>query len=68
VVEWWPEAILETVTAAEKHQDIGLTDASLLVLAARFETIRLATLDERHFRAVPPLTGEAAFTLLPADA
>jgi predicted nucleic acid-binding protein len=67
VVEWWPEAVMETVTAARQYQDIGLADASLLALAARLETVRLATLDERHFRAVRPLTGEAAFVLLPAD-
>jgi predicted nucleic acid-binding protein len=37
-------------------------------VAARMETTRIATLDELHFRVIPPLTGEAAFTLLPADA
>ena len=67
-VEWWPEAVIETVEAARDNSDIGLADASLLALAARLETTRIATLDERHFRAVRPLTGEAAFTLLPADA
>jgi hypothetical protein len=40
----------------------------LLALAARLETTRIATLDERHFRVIRPLTGEAAFTLLPTDA
>lgn len=45
---------------------IGLTDASLVVLADRYQTTRLLTLDERHFRVVAPLRGEA-FTLLPAD-
>ncbi len=68
LVEWWPEAIIETVNAAKEQRVIGLADASLLVLAARLESTRIATLDERHFRAVRPLTGEAAFTLLPADA
>lgn len=46
---------------------IGIADASLVVIAARFETTRLLTFDERHFRAVAPLWGAAAFTLLPAD-
>ena len=46
---------------------IGLTDASLVVLAARARTRALFTLDERHFRAVRPLT-RGAFQLLPADA
>lgn len=68
VVEWWPEAVKETVAAARQHRDIGLADASLISLAARLGTTRVATLDERHFRAVRPLTGEAAFALLPTDA
>jgi uncharacterized protein len=46
---------------------IGLTNASVAVLAARHRTTRLLTLDERDFRAVRPLYG-SAFTLLPADA
>jgi hypothetical protein len=46
---------------------IGLTDASIVVLADRFQTTRLLTLDERHFRTVRPLRAEA-FTILPADA
>jgi hypothetical protein len=56
---------LERRAAAE-----GITKAELVrrVLAARLQTTRVATLDERHFRALGPLTGEAAFTLLPADA
>jgi hypothetical protein len=36
-------------------------------LAERLDTIIIATLDERHFRAVRPLTTETAFRLLPAD-
>jgi predicted nucleic acid-binding protein len=67
LVEWWPEAVRETVEAARKNPGTGLADASLLALAARLGTARIATLDERHFRVVFPLTGEAAFTLLPAD-
>ena len=70
LVEWWQEALFEMVEAARRHQPLGLglTDASLLVLAARLKTTRIATLDERHFRIVKPLTGQAAFVLLPADA
>lgn len=67
-VEWWPEAVTEIVEAADRRRDIGLADASLISLAARLGTTNIATLDERHFRTVGPLTGEAAFTLLPADA
>ena len=68
LVEWWPEAVLETVTVARRYRDMGLADASLLPLAARLGTTRVATLDERHFRVARPLTGESAFALLPADA
>ncbi len=46
---------------------VGLADASLVVVAARFQTTRILTLDERHFRTLAPLWGAAAFTLLPAD-
>jgi hypothetical protein len=46
---------------------LGLTYASLVVLARRAGMRSLLTLDERHFRAVSPLQG-GAFRLLPADA
>jgi predicted nucleic acid-binding protein len=46
---------------------IGLADASIVVLAARYETTRILTFDERRFRTVKPLWG-SAFTLLPGDA
>jgi len=39
---------------------------TLIVLAHRYGTRTLATLDERCFRAVTPLQG-GAFTLLPID-
>ncbi len=47
--------------------DLGLADCSIVVLAARYETQRLFSFDERHFRAVRPLQG-GAFEILPADA
>jgi uncharacterized protein len=37
-----------------------------VILAGRFETRRILTFDERHFRALRPLDG-GSFTLLPAD-
>ena len=49
-----------------RRMNIGLTDASLVVLAAKYGTTRLLTFDERHFRAIRPLTS-SAFTILPAD-
>jgi predicted nucleic acid-binding protein len=45
----------------------GLTDLSIVIVAHRVGTRRVATFDERHFRAMRPLGG-GAFTLLPADA
>jgi uncharacterized protein len=45
---------------------LGLADCALIVLAHRYETTRILTFDERHFRAVTPLGG-GSFTLLPAD-
>jgi predicted nucleic acid-binding protein len=56
LVEWWPSAARE-----------GLTDASLVVLAARVGSADVATFDERHFRAVRPLGVADAFRLLPLD-
>lgn len=69
-VEWWPGLENEASEVADRHAEIGigLVDASLVVLAARLETNRIASFDERHFRAVEPLTGPGAFELLPADA
>jgi len=46
---------------------LGLADASLVVLAGRHNTRRLLTLDHRAFRAIAPLQG-GSFTVLPADA
>jgi uncharacterized protein len=68
-VEWWPTATHETIALAEAHASmrLGLTDASLLALAAHAKSGEIATLDERHFRAVRQRSGDA-FTLLPADA
>lgn len=45
---------------------LGLADCAIAVLAERYETRRLLSFDERHFRAVAPLQG-GSFELLPAD-
>lgn len=47
--------------------EIGLADASLVVLAARYGVRDLLTLDERHFRALRG-PGGRPFRILPADA
>lgn len=70
LVEWWDGAITEAIRVAERYSDLGLglADASLVMLAERHGTVSLATLDERHFRAVRPISSAPAFALLPTDA
>lgn len=48
---------------------LDLADAIGVVLADRYRTDRIFTLDQRDFRAITPLTaGLDAFRILPADA
>ncbi len=47
--------------------NLGLADASVVVLADRYATADVLTLDERHFRSVRDAHGRP-FRLLPADA
>ncbi len=60
--------LTEARALVERYRDLplGLTDASLVVLAEKYETSVIGTLDERHFRVVLSLRGHP-FTLLPAD-
>ncbi len=60
--------VAQAAGVVERYCDlrIGLADASIVVLAAKFGTTRVLTLDERHFRAMRPLHADA-FTILPAD-
>jgi len=46
-----------------RDQDIGVTDASLVVLAERYQTTSILTLDQRHFSIIKPLTGGKHFIL-----
>jgi len=46
--------------------ELGLADASMVVLADRWATHSIATFDQRHFRVVTALDGQP-FTLLPFD-
>jgi hypothetical protein len=46
--------------------ELGLADCAVVVLAERYDTNRILSFDERHFRAVTPLQG-GAFEILPAD-
>lgn len=55
------------VIARFEELQIGLADASILVIAEKYRTHDILTLDERHFRV---LTGsdKRPFRLLPTDA
>lgn len=57
---------MHTLNAQYRDLDPGLADLSVVVMAARYHTTRVLTLDQ-HFRVLRPLQG-GAFTLLPADA
>lgn len=63
-----PEEYLTLVELEHRYADLdaGLADLSIVVLAHRYGTTRIATFDERHFRALRPLEG-GAFVLLPRD-
>ena len=60
--------LIQARVLVERYRDLplGLTDASLVVLADKYEIATIGTLDERHFRVVQSLRGYP-FTLLPAD-
>jgi predicted nucleic acid-binding protein len=66
-VHWWPDAVADSlnVLRAERRLGIGVVDASLVALAGRLRTSRVATLDQRHFRRLE--TDGESFTILPAD-
>jgi predicted nucleic acid-binding protein len=65
LVRWWADALAETLQIARRHPFAGLTDASLVALAGRLRTNRIATFD-RHFRALTTPDGQP-FTVLPDD-
>jgi predicted nucleic acid-binding protein len=64
-VRWWADALKETMAIARRQADTGLTRASLVALAGRVNTRRIATFDEQ-FRTLTTPDGEA-FVVLPAD-
>jgi uncharacterized protein len=69
--EWTSDdhaAALDVISRNSDDRDcIGVTDAANVVLADRYRTTRLLTLDQRHFRRLRPLWGADYFTLLPYD-
>ena len=52
------------VIASYRDQEIGLADASIVVLAERYRTRRIASLDRRHFDVLKPIDG-GYFEVLP---
>jgi predicted nucleic acid-binding protein len=60
------EALADARAVIQRYadQDLGVTDASIVVLAARYQTRRILTLDHRHFDVVRPLAG-GRFRVLP---
>lgn len=55
-----------SIVSRYRDQQIGVTDASLVVLARRLNTRRILTLDHRHFEVLRPLGG-GRFSILPGS-
>ena len=66
LAEFGEDDLLAAVEVIDRYRDqeIGLADASLVVLADRHDTRRVLTLDRRHFDVVRPLQG-GRFEVLP---
>jgi hypothetical protein len=63
-----PAAIRSARELCAQYRDLqlGLADASIVVIAKQWSTRSVATFDQRHFRTVAPLQG-GTFRLVPAD-
>lgn len=63
-----PEDLASASEVLQRYEDqeIGIADASLVVLAERHKTNRILTLDRRRLRVLRTLDGRA-FKLLPDD-
>lgn len=59
------QAAMDVIERYEDHE-IGVADASLVVLAHRYRTRRVLTLDRRHFRVLRGPGGKP-FTILPDE-
>ncbi len=67
VAQFTNEDLDQAIALVEQYADlnIGVTDASIVVLAAKYHTTQLLTLDHKHFQAIAPLASGSHFTLLP---
>ena len=64
-VRWWADALDETLSVA-RRRDLDLVRASLVALAGRLRTDRIATFDQLFRDLRTP--GGKPFVMLPADA
>ena len=60
------EDLAQAQAVVERYADqsIGLADASIVILAARYQTRTVVTLDRRHFGVLRPIDGDS-FRILP---
>jgi uncharacterized protein len=65
-VRWWADAMDETLRIARRQPILGLADASLVALAGRLRTDRIATFDQ-HFRSVTLPRGKRVVMLPDID-
>jgi uncharacterized protein len=61
-----PSGLQRAAEVCRRYRDLelGLADAAIVVLAGNWSTHFVATLDQRHFRAVAALDGQA-FEIVP---
>ena len=69
LVGFGDQDVAAAIAVIEQYADLrlGLADASIVVLAQRYQCLDVLTLDQRHFRAVLGQRG-SPFRLLPHDA
>ena len=60
-----PKSDARALVERYADQAIGVADASMVVLAARYRTSSIVTLDRRHFGVVRPLGGGGRFIVVP---
>jgi uncharacterized protein len=67
LTQWAADDVAEARTLVVRYTDLGvsLADASIVVLAHRYDIQDVLTLDQRHFRVLQGPNGP--FRLLPAD-
>lgn len=66
LVAFGADDLARAAAVVERYRDqsIGVTDASIVVLADRWHTRTVLTLDRRHFDVLRPLSG-GRFTVVP---